>query len=333
MISPGIGSRTDDERMIAIEGSRPSRRCGSASRIRRSVLWSVPADRLLPGLFADLRELARRRPAAVDEQPVEPAQGSDGIAHRGGRPVRRGQVGGDHRPSRVGGDRSRGPRMVGRRARRAHPRRQGPGRRPPRARGSRRTRGIGDRSGRDPCAPPCADRVARLAPCPCRPAGDRIRASRAGVTQLAECLLPKQNVAGSNPVSRSKSFLPLDMTASVHGDASHRPPRPTRPASYRGHRLDRARRRVHLGPIHSPRSRCEKGSSSMERDDPAYAGQREYTPLFLKIYDPLILGFFTPVVWRCPTTRLVEGYRRHLGHRHLDVGPGHRLLPRTSRPA
>ena len=29
---------------------------------------------------------------------------------------------------------------------------------------------------------------------------------RAGVTQLAECLLPKQNVAGSNPVSRSKSL-------------------------------------------------------------------------------------------------------------------------------
>jgi SAM-dependent methyltransferase len=60
----------------------------------------------------------------------------------------------------------------------------------------------------------------------------------------------------------------------------------------------------------------------MERDDPAYAGQREYTPVFLRIYDPLILGFFTPVVWRCPTTRLVEEYRRHLGHRHLDVGPG-----------
>ena len=28
---------------------------------------------------------------------------------------------------------------------------------------------------------------------------------RAGVTQLAECLLPKQDVAGSNPVSRSNS--------------------------------------------------------------------------------------------------------------------------------
>jgi SAM-dependent methyltransferase len=60
----------------------------------------------------------------------------------------------------------------------------------------------------------------------------------------------------------------------------------------------------------------------MERDDPSYAGQREYTPLFLRIYDPLILGFFTPVVWRCPTKRLVDGYRRHVGRRHLDVGPG-----------
>jgi SAM-dependent methyltransferase len=60
----------------------------------------------------------------------------------------------------------------------------------------------------------------------------------------------------------------------------------------------------------------------MERDDPAYGGQREYTPLFLNIYDPLILGFFMPFVWRCPTNRLVEAYQRHLGHRHLDVGPG-----------
>jgi len=60
----------------------------------------------------------------------------------------------------------------------------------------------------------------------------------------------------------------------------------------------------------------------MDRDDPAYQGQREYTPLFLRIYDPLILGFFSPVLWRCPATRLAEGYRRHLGGRHLDVGPG-----------
>ncbi len=60
----------------------------------------------------------------------------------------------------------------------------------------------------------------------------------------------------------------------------------------------------------------------MERDDPAYRGQREYTPLFLSIYDAVILGFLTPVVWRCPTARLVDNYRRHVGRRHLDVGPG-----------
>ena len=60
----------------------------------------------------------------------------------------------------------------------------------------------------------------------------------------------------------------------------------------------------------------------MDRDDPAYAGQREYGPAFLRIYDPLILGVFSPLVWRCPTTHLVEGYRKHVGPRHLDVGPG-----------
>jgi SAM-dependent methyltransferase len=60
----------------------------------------------------------------------------------------------------------------------------------------------------------------------------------------------------------------------------------------------------------------------MDRDDPAYQGQREYTPLFLRIYDPVILGFLAPVVWRCSSGRLAEGYRQHLGRRHLDVGPG-----------
>ncbi len=66
----------------------------------------------------------------------------------------------------------------------------------------------------------------------------------------------------------------------------------------------------------------EGALDSMERDDPAYRGQSEYTPFFLKIYDPVVLGFFTPVLWRCPTTRLVEGYRRHVRPLHLDVGPG-----------
>jgi SAM-dependent methyltransferase len=60
----------------------------------------------------------------------------------------------------------------------------------------------------------------------------------------------------------------------------------------------------------------------MERDDPAYAGQSEYTPFFLRIYDPVVLGLFTRVIWRCPTSRLVGQYRRSVRPRHLDVGPG-----------
>lgn len=60
----------------------------------------------------------------------------------------------------------------------------------------------------------------------------------------------------------------------------------------------------------------------MDRDDPAYPGQSEYTPGFLRIYDTVILGLLTRFVWRCPTPRLVEEYRRQIRNGHLDVGPG-----------
>ena len=60
----------------------------------------------------------------------------------------------------------------------------------------------------------------------------------------------------------------------------------------------------------------------MDRDDPAYRGQRDYTRPLLRLYDPLVLGPVARYVWRCPRTRLVEGYRRHVRDRHLDVGPG-----------
>ena len=60
----------------------------------------------------------------------------------------------------------------------------------------------------------------------------------------------------------------------------------------------------------------------MDRDDPAYKGQWEYTRLLLNLYDPLVLGPIARFVWRCPTTRLVERYRQHIRGRHLDVGPG-----------
>jgi len=60
----------------------------------------------------------------------------------------------------------------------------------------------------------------------------------------------------------------------------------------------------------------------MGPDDPAYAGQADYTPRLLAIYDPWVLGFMARVVWRCPTPPVVDRYRRRVGRRHLDIGPG-----------
>lgn len=60
----------------------------------------------------------------------------------------------------------------------------------------------------------------------------------------------------------------------------------------------------------------------MDRDDPAYRGQSDYTRLLLDVYDPVVLGVVARLVWRCPTSRLLERYRQHIRDRHLDVGPG-----------
>ncbi len=60
----------------------------------------------------------------------------------------------------------------------------------------------------------------------------------------------------------------------------------------------------------------------MDRDDPAYKGQSDYTPLVLRLYDPLVVGPVARYVWRTPISRLVDRYREHIRDRHLDVGPG-----------
>lgn len=70
----------------------------------------------------------------------------------------------------------------------------------------------------------------------------------------------------------------------------------------------------------------------MDRDDPGYRGQAGYTPFLLAIYDPWVLGFMTRAVWRCPIPPFVEAYRRHLGPRHLDVGPGTGYFIRKAAP-
>lgn len=60
----------------------------------------------------------------------------------------------------------------------------------------------------------------------------------------------------------------------------------------------------------------------MERSDPSYKGQAGYNPLLLAIYDVWVLRFMARAVWKTPIPPVVERYRRHLGSRHLDVGPG-----------
>ena len=75
----------------------------------------------------------------------------------------------------------------------------------------------------------------------------------------------------------------------------------------------------------------------MDRDDPAYRGQADYSGFLLRLYDPLVLGPISRYVWRAPAEFGVAMYRRHIRPNHLDVGPGtgyfidHAGLPADSR--
>lgn len=60
----------------------------------------------------------------------------------------------------------------------------------------------------------------------------------------------------------------------------------------------------------------------MDRDDPAWAGQSDYTRPLLLAYDRVVLGFVSWFVWHCSTSELVERYREYIREPHLDVGPG-----------
>ena len=71
----------------------------------------------------------------------------------------------------------------------------------------------------------------------------------------------------------------------------------------------------------------------MDRDDPAYKGQAGYNRFLLAIYDPWVLGFMAPVVWKSPIHPGVERYREHMGRRHLDVGPGTGYFIEKAEPA
>jgi SAM-dependent methyltransferase len=47
-----------------------------------------------------------------------------------------------------------------------------------------------------------------------------------------------------------------------------------------------------------------------------------YTPLFLRVYDVMVLGASCRWVWRCRSSVMQAHYDEHVGARHCDVGVG-----------
>ena len=60
----------------------------------------------------------------------------------------------------------------------------------------------------------------------------------------------------------------------------------------------------------------------MDRNDPAYRGQSDYSPALLRLYDPLVLGPIARFVWRFPVNDRTNYYPRNIRPNHLDIGPG-----------
>ncbi len=75
-------------------------------------------------------------------------------------------------------------------------------------------------------------------------------------------------------------------------------------------------------------------ASSLNRADPAYAGQAIYSRAFLKVHDFVAYDINSRFFWRCPRSRLVALYDANLSARHLDIGVGAGLvLDESSFPA
>jgi SAM-dependent methyltransferase len=55
--------------------------------------------------------------------------------------------------------------------------------------------------------------------------------------------------------------------------------------------------------------------------DAILAGQRAYTPGFLKLYE-LVVGLNNALFWRCSSSHMLRLYDRHVSARHLEIGVG-----------
>lgn len=64
------------------------------------------------------------------------------------------------------------------------------------------------------------------------------------------------------------------------------------------------------------------------------AGAAVYSPVVLRLYDPIVLGVCSSLIWRCPASELRTHYQAHLTTNHLDVGVGSGyFLDRCTFPA
>ncbi|MEU3011737.1 class I SAM-dependent methyltransferase [Nocardia asteroides] len=60
----------------------------------------------------------------------------------------------------------------------------------------------------------------------------------------------------------------------------------------------------------------------MARDDREHKATAPYTRAFLTVYDVWVIRLSNRFAWRCDAEVLLDLYNRHLGRRHLEVGPG-----------
>lgn len=70
----------------------------------------------------------------------------------------------------------------------------------------------------------------------------------------------------------------------------------------------------------------------MDPSQPGYKGFKDYTPRLLRTYDSWVLGFVGPRVWKTGSKPGIDVYRRHMGNRHIDVGPGTGYFIARSEP-
>jgi hypothetical protein len=61
-------------------------------------------------------------------------------------------------------------------------------------------------------------------------------------------------------------------------------------------------------------------TATVDRQDPAHAGQAVYTRGFLTVYDAVVYGFNSPVLWRCPKAGCSSTTTPNVSARHLDLG-------------